>query len=516
MREGDVLLDLSRLSRRRFLRLAAGGTGAALLGGPLGCEPSALSEDPFTLGVASGDPLSDRVMLWTRLAPRPLEGGGMPPRLVEVLYEVAHDPGFQVVVRSGLANAWPHFGHAVKVDVEGLQPDRWYWYRFRVGGWVSPVGRTRTMPAAGASPGLLRFATASCQRYLDGFFTAYANLAQEDLDFVVHLGDYIYASGQQGTVRDHQTGTLQSLEDYRNRHALYKLDPDLQEAHRLFPWIHTWDDNDVSNNYAGLVQDEGSSFPPPEQFAETRARAYRAWYEHLPVRTAVPQGAFLPIFRRLDFGDLLRFHVLDTRQHRSNQPCNDQLAPGCPGFPDPSDTMLGAEQEAWLLGGLRESRHRWDVLAQSVVFTPTLFLGASRNFDQWDGYPFARQRIVDASRAGTRNLVVLSGDIHTNVVAGVLAAEQDPTLVGSEFVATGISSVIADAGQAQLLANLLQIMPHVQLADGGLRGYLRHEVTRADWRCDVRGVATTLQPTSGIATTASFVVEDELPGPVAA
>ncbi len=493
------------------------GTGGLLLAPSLGCDTeTTLPDDPFTLGVASGDPLPDRVMLWTRLAPDPLAGGGMPPRPVPVVWEVAHDEGFRVIVRAGIRMAWPAFGHALKVDAEGLEPDRWYWYRFRVGPWVSPVGRTRTLPAVASAPGLLRFASCSCQRYTSGFYTAFHHMAQEDLDLVVHVGDYIYESGATGGgVRQHLGGRLSTLDDYRKRYALYKLDPDLQEAHRQFPWILTWDDHEVSNNYAGLQPDENGAEAgkPPEAFAELRSRAYQAWFESLPVRVPLPQGPFLPIFRRFDYGDLARLHVLDTRQYRSNQPCMDQPGPACAGFPNPTATMLGDEQEAWLLDGLGASACRWDVLAQQVVFVPTPFFGVIRNFDQWDGYPLARQRILDAASA-LRNFIVLSGDIHATGIAAVPASEQQlDRPIGSEFVATGISSTIGDPTLAQLLQTGLQGLPHVVLADAGLRGYLRHEVSRSEWRCDLRQVATVSSPISTIATTASFVVADGVPGP---
>jgi len=508
------------LSRRRFLQLSLGS--AAVLAG--GCDPGGrLAEDPFTLGVASGDPLPDRVVLWTRLAPEPLDptgAGGMPRRPFPVVWQVAEDEAFRRVVRSGFAMAAPASGHSVHVDAAGLRPDRWYHYRFFAAGHESPVGRTRTAPAAGSSPARLRFASASCQDFKDGFYTAHAQMAREDLDLVVFLGDYIYEDGRAGSVRLHDGPRIRDLAGYRNRYALYRSDPDLREAHRLFPWVVTWDDHEVSNNYAGLLPDENGPFADftPEAFAALRADAYRAWWEHMPVRLAPPKGSpSLRIFRRLGFGDLVELLVLDTRQHRTDQECGDPgPGPVCEGFPSPDGDLLGPVQEAWLRQSLERSGALWNVLAQQVVLAPTPIFGLL-NFDQWDGYPLARQRLVDFLRErAIRNPVVLTGDIHASGVAwvpGDPVSFTDP--VASEFVATGISSGGLDPGLVGFAEQALGALPHVEFFEGVLRGYLRHEVTPGTWRADVRLVQTVTSPTSELDAEASrgFVVESGDPRP---
>jgi alkaline phosphatase D len=506
---------LHGLSRRRFLQLALSGVAATAAG----CDFSSrrLVEWPFRLGVASGDPIADRVVLWTRLAPDPLApggAGGVPPEPIPVFWEVALDEAFRSIVRAGVAVADPSLAHSVHVDVNGLEPDTWYFYRFFADGHASDVGRARTLPAPASAPSLLRFASASCQNWQAGFYTAYAALAQEDLDLVAFLGDYIYEGGVgsigPGTVRLHDGPTVVDLAGYRNRYALYKGDPNLQAAHRLCPWIVTWDDHEVANNYAGLVPDGGD----PAGFPARRAAAYQAWYEHMPVRLLPPKGSAFRIYRSFAFGDLASFFVLDTRQYRTDQECGDGLQPRCAGFPSPVGDMLGAAQESWLLAGLAASPALWDVLAQQVVLAPTP-LGNFRNFDQWDGYPLARQRLVAELRARElRNAVVLTGDIHASGagwVPGDLAAFSDP--VASEFVATGISSSGLDPGTAALAEQLLQGLPHIDYFEATTRGYLRHEVTRDTWTADFRFVETTLEESSPVFTAASFVVEHGNPDP---
>jgi alkaline phosphatase D len=507
------------LTRRRFLELVAASAAMTAAG----CDfRRTIAAYPFTLGVASGDPLPDRVVLWTRLAPEPLApdgGGGMAPDPFTVFWEVANDEGFTSLVRAGAAVADPSLAHSVHVDVNGLAPDRWYFYRFHADGYVSPVGRTRTMPARDAAPALLRFAAASCQNYTDGFYTAHAGIAAEDLDFVTFLGDYIYEGGTPAdAVRPHDGPRIADLAGYRNRYALYKSDANLIAAHHAFPWISTWDDHEVSNNYAGLLADENATTPPPIPFATLRAYAYQAWYEHTPVRVLPPKGSSLRIYRDFRFGDLASMFVLDTRQYRDDQPCGDSLKPLCPGFPDPNAQMLGAAQEAWLFDGITASQSLWNVLAQQVVFSPTP-IGNSLNFDQWDGYPAARQRIVDFLRAREqRDTVILTGDIHASgagwvpgLTPGLPATYSDP--VATEFVSTSIASTTFDEGTASLIELLFQSYPHIRYFEALSRGYLRHEITRGEWRADYRFVDTVLEEVGEVSTAASFVVELGNPDP---
>jgi alkaline phosphatase D len=372
---------------------------------------------PFNLGVASGDPRPGGFVLWTRLAPRPLaEGGrgGMGTQTVRVRYEVATDRRFAHIVRRGSAEATPALAHTVHPEVTGLEPDRVYYYRFNVGGHLSPVGRSRTTPVGPTAE--LAYAFVSCQAWGSGYFTAYRHLAQDYLDLVVHLGDYIYeygiganTEGRTATVPDHFAGAAVDLARYRLQYALTKSDPDLQLAHRRFPWLMTLDDHDVANDWSG----ENSA---PE-FLRRRAAAFRAWYEHLPVRAAQrPRGVDMQIYRRLRYGDLATFHVLDTRQYRDLQACGGDLQTNCDERLETGRTMMGAEQEAWLRQGLGASTARWDVLANQATMGQNDRESSEAqllNMDIWDGYAANRDRVLRAAVAqGAQDLVVITGDKH--------------------------------------------------------------------------------------------------------
>lgn len=479
--------------------------------------------DPFALGVASGDPLPDGVVLWTRLAPAPLDGGGMPPEPVEVRWELAPDESFTEIVQRGTAVAKPELAHSVHVDITGLESGREYAYRFTAGDAVSATGRTKTAPAAGAPLDRLRVAALSCARYEHGYFAAYRHLAGEEIDVAVCLGDYIYEYGQPGAngsddepVRRFPGGEAMTLEDYRNRHALYKTDAALQAAHAAMPWIVTWDDHEVDVNYAG---DHSEQDDPVDEFLVRRAAAYQAYYEHLPLRPeSMPRGPSARIYRRLTFGDLVEINVLDTRQYRSDQACGG-IAPRCDAALDPARTLTGPEQEAWLFDGLARSAARWNVIAQQVMMAQLdggLLPGEHRyNQDQWDGYPLARQRLLDhLHEAGVRNPVVLSGDVHSAWVADLkldFDDEASPT-VGAEFVTTSITSRNPLGNRLRLL---LLTNPHFRYFDLA-HGYTRHEITPDLWRADFRALPSVTSPDVPIDTVASFVVENGKPGAVSA
>ncbi len=344
-----------RTTRRHLLA----GLGAFVATAPTATTALAQAifpRDPFTLGVASGDPLPDGVVLWTRLAPEPLHGGGMPMARVELSWAVASDARMRDIVQRGTAMARPELGHAVHVEIGGLQPAREYWYRFTVGREASPIGRTMTAPAAGALPQRLRFALVGCNHYEAGYFTAYRHMAAERPDFAFHSGDYIYEGREiADRVRRHLGDEIYTLVDYRNRYAQYKSDPDFKAAHAATPFVVSYDDHEVENNWAG-VQSEDDDVPP-ELFLMRRAAAFQAWYEHMPVRRAqLPQGPDILSYRRLEFGDLLSLNVLDTRQYRSDQPCGDGIKPVCEAVNDPRATMLGARQESWLFWTRRQPR----------------------------------------------------------------------------------------------------------------------------------------------------------------
>jgi alkaline phosphatase D len=475
---------------------------------------------PFTLGVASGDPWADGFVLWTRLAPDPLNGGGVPREPVEVIWEIAADDRMSDIVRRGRAAALPEWAHSVHVEAAGLQPDRVYWYRFRAGGHESPIGRSRTLPRASADVARLRVAFASCQQYEMGYFTALRHLAGEDVDLVLHLGDYIYeGASQQNRIRRHHGPEIKTLDDYRTRYAQYRTDPDLQAAHAAHPFVVTWDDHEVDNNYAGELSEAQD---PILGFLRRRAAAYQAYYEHMPLRrTSLPRGASSRIYRGFAYGTLAAFSVLDTRQYRTNQPCGDGAKPLCPDVFSSDATMLGAEQERWLFARLTRATARWNVLPQQVMVAPVdRGPGAEQRFamDQWSGYSVPRDRLLKTlAERRTPNPIVLTGDIHTNWVNDLHLNFADPAspVVATEFVGTSITSGGDGSDEPVSLASLQAENPFVKFHNGQ-RGYVRCEFTPGAMTADYRVVDYVTRPGSPVRTRASFVVENRRPGAVPA
>lgn len=474
------------------------------------------ADDPFSLGIASGDPWADSVVLWTRLAPKPLDGGGMPSKNVPVKWEIATDERMQKVVAKGTANATPELGHSVHVEVRGLKPAQWYWYRFTVDAGSSPIGRTRTAPALNANNDRMNFAFVSCQHYETGYYTAYKHMAEEDLDLVIHLGDYIYEYGPiEGRVRRHNSAEIKTLEMYRNRYALYKLDPLLKQAHANFPWAVVWDDHEVDNNYAGLIAEDNA---PKDEFAKRQAEAYQVYYEHMPLRRSVlKRDKRVEIYRQLNFGNLASFSMLDTRQYRSDQPCGDGSKSPCPESLDSKQTMMGSAQEQWLMRGLRQSRARWNVIAQQVMVAPAdSAAGTDQRFsmDQWNGYSAARQRLLEFLRdAKPSNPVVLTGDIHSNWVNDLKPEfyREDSPVVATEFVGTSISSGGDGSDVRPNTAMVLSENPHIKFFNGQ-RGYVRCTLSQDRWQTDYKVLAAVSRPDEPISTRASFVVENGKPG----
>lgn len=509
------------VTRRRMLLGGAAGAavmGASALGAAPGWADARIASrrqvpgQPFTLGVASGDPLPDGVVLWTRLAPEPLAGGGMPDRPVPVQWQVAADENFRQVVASGSELARPQAAHSVHAEVAGLRPGADYFYRFRAGSAISPVGRTRTAPDPGSSPARFAFAFTSCQSYASGLYTAHGHLAGEDLDLVVQLGDYIYEGGPRpDAVRRHEgDGEPVTLVEYRNRHAQYKTDPNLQDAHGAFPWVVVFDDHEVDNNWADEVPQDPDR-QSREQFLARRAAAFAAYYEHMPLRrSSLPRGIDIALYRRFTFGDLVDFHVLDTRQYRSDQV-------GDARRDEPDRTMLGAEQEAWLRDAVAGPTARWNVLAQQVFFSQRDFVaGPDTNFsnDAWDGYLVERNALRDhLAAAVTSNPVVLTGDVHANYVCDVKADFDDPdsATVATELVGTSIST--GGDGQDQRPGDSVQLdeNPHIKFINRN-RGYVRNTVTPADWTADFRVVDYVTRPGAPVRTRASYTIENGRPG----
>lgn len=478
---------------------------------------TAARRDPFTLGVASGDPLPDAVVIWTRLAPEPLAPfGGMDRRPAEVQWQVAEDERFRRVVRRGVIQARPESSHSVHVDVRGLRPWREYWYRFRVGRQLSPVGRTKTAPDPDAAIGELTMAFASCQAWWEGWYTAHADLAKRQHDLVIFLGDYMYEFGIDRGVRpdsgeDYVTRQTVTLDEYRNRYASYKMDPDLQASHASAPWVVTMDDHEVVNNWA----DEAHPSAAPAEFLVRRANAFRAYWENMPLRLA-PNGPDLQLYRRFRYGKLAEFSVLDTRQYRSDQAYGDGAKPPGPETKDPARTLTGDAQEKWLLDGWSASRSRWNVLAQQNALARLDVQDGSEivvPMDTWDGYEASRDRVLGGAHdRKIKNLVSIGGDLHRSVASDLRLDFSDPDspAVGTEFVGTSISSGLDGEDLDPGGETLLNENPHIKYCNFQ-RGYVSCSITPERWISDFRVADRVTVPNGTMSTRTKLIVEDGRP-----
>lgn len=518
----DAVKAEGGLSRRLFL--AYGAALAALPQWATRAEArtrrATFAADPFALGIASGDPSHDGVVLWTRLAPSPLDpDGGLRPEPIAVSWEVARDESMREVVRRGEAVATPQLGHSVHVEVDGLEPGRPYWYRFHAGDATSPVGRAVTAPAPSALPDRLRLAFASCAHWETGHYNAYDDMARSPIDLVFHLGDYIYESGaRDGQVRKHAGPKLRTLADYRVRHAQYKTDPALQAAHAACPWVVTWDDHEVENNWAGAFSERKDT--DPVAFLEQRACAYQAYYEAMPLRSrSLPQGAHMKLYRSIPYGRLATFQVLDTRQYRTDQPNDDRPSDLNEAALSPKNTMLGARQADWLKGALLRSTGHWNVLAQQVMMGMVIRARkpgdpAVYSMDQWPGYAYERMKLVEfLAERRVPNPVVLTGDIHSSWVNDLRVDDRrhDTPIVATEFVGTSVSSGGNGPLVVERLDALLADNPGVRLHDRR-RGYVRCEVTPQSWTSEYRVFDDIRSPDSPAHTLATFTVESGRPG----
>jgi alkaline phosphatase D len=510
---------LQRLTRRELLNIAW-KVGLAAVAQPFGSTRTfaqpLFRAYPFPLGVASGEPWPDSVVLWTRLAPEPLEGGGMPMANVDVGWEMAKDRAFASIASKGTAVARPELGHSVRVEVNGLDPGREYFYRFRVGREVSQIGRTKTAPPLGRTVDRLRFAVCGCSHLETGYFTAFKRIAAEQFDFVFHTGDYIYEGRDDGgrnaaLVRRHHGDEIYTLVDYRNRYAQYKMDPDLKAAHASAPFIVTWDDHEVDNDYAG---DRDENDTPAEIFLLRRAAAYQAFFEAMPLRAAtIPSGPNMRLYRRLQFGTLIDLSVLDTRQFRSKQACGATSATGCAAALDPSRTILGSVQEQWLFEQLASAKATWTVLGQQV---PTFARDNQRaapnarySMDKWDGYVASRQRLyarLDETRAP--NPIVLSGDVHVHYGADLKLDFESPRskTVGVEFTNTSVTSGADGAEVSATWERMRGDNPHIKY-HSARRGYIACTATPATMQADFKVLDRVTVPDAAERTGGSLVVE---------
>lgn len=539
------------LSRRTFLQSGSAMAMMPLIpgigdapSGPPGVARSMVNSvasrlpavDPFTLGVASGDPTPDGIVLWTRLAPDPVaEDGraGMDNREVEVRWQLAADERFRRIVRSGTSVAVADEGHSLHIELDGLTPGRDYWYRFRTGSHVSPVGHTRTAPAPHASVPI-EFVTTSCANWEEGWFTAYRHIARSTPDLIFNLGDYLYEYQEgwkpisKGDVRAHAGGRLRTLADYRRRHAQYKTDADLQAAHAAAPWVVVPDDHEVANNWTG---DWAARKSDRKHFSAMRAAAFQAYWEHMPLRrSSYPTGGSMQLFRRLQWGRLANFYVLDTRQYRSRLQCErgpdteDQLSClAAADQADPSRTVLGAHQEAWLNEQMAQSSTVWNFVAQQIMLAAkprsvnsngVALPHEAVTVDSWDGYPSARDRLLAGVEAmGLRNFVVLTGDVHSHWAADIHrdfgAAGLPP--IGAELVTSSISTGGDGHPQRKYVRDQRRRHPYLQYWDGR-RGWIRVRADAQRMRADFHVVPKVSRPWSPGPVAASFQVVDGVPG----
>ncbi|WP_327032049.1 alkaline phosphatase D family protein [Micromonospora ureilytica] len=504
---------MTRLSRRIFVLsgLVTAGVAVTPRQGARAAVPY-----PFKLGVASGDPAPDSVVLWTRLAPSPLNAdgqAGMANADVTVEWQVSTTDRFTSLVASGSVVARYADAHSVHAIAGGLAADSDYYYRFRAQGQISPVGRTRTAPAPSSFGRDLVMAFASCAHYEAGYYTAYRRMAEDNPGLILHLGDYIYEGGVgTSTVRQHVGAEIVSLADYRRRYALYKSDPDLQAAHAAAPWLVVPDDHEVENNYANMVRNDSSPTLTAAQWTARRTAAYRAYYENMPLRPAsAASGNSIPLYRRVRWGQLATFHMLDTRQFRDDQACGDGWKV-CADADLASRSLTGANQEAWLLDGLAQRYGTWDILGQQVFFAQQLDANGATSMDAWDGYRASRSRIQTGwQQRGVRNPLVLTGDVHRSWANNLKADYANPSsaTIGTELVCTSISSTGNGSGSTTVpnaAAN-----PHLKFYSDR-RGYVRTTISRSQVRADFRAVNTVTEHGAAASTVRSFVILDGQPG----
>ena len=527
----QVQTTKARASRRDLLKLAV--AAVAPLSYALSPAQATLKHNPFSIGVASGSPNHHSVVLWTRLMAEP---GSSKTQFadtdVSVKWEVADDEGFKVNRRAGQVVALAALAYSVHLELDGLQSDRWYFYRFQIGGAQSTTGRTRTLPHPEAMVQKLRVAYASCQRWEHGYFSAYDHMCQENLDMVLFLGDYIYEyAGAANPVRLPKGGWVSSLDDYRERYALHKSEKGLQAMHAQCPWLVTWDDHEVSNDYAGL--ERGQSGNISFNFAAQRARAYQAFYEHMPLRASaliksiegLAQGAELRIYGQVPYGKLANIYLLDDRQYRDKQVCNKSDGHGsgfinpdqCEDWFNPKRSLLGLEQTKWLdqaFANAQKDARPWNVVAQQTIFGRRDFrIGAGYTLwnDGWDGYSAARQQMTQSMQnKALKNPVLIGGDVHENWVGHVMADayKDDSAKLGVEFCGAGITA--RSAGNSKLPARLAE-NPHFIFADSERKGYGVVEFTAKQIQTELRVVDDVRQPQTKIETLAKFEVEAGVP-----
>ncbi|WP_245816219.1 alkaline phosphatase D family protein [Rhodococcus maanshanensis] len=539
---------LPSLSRRTLLKSSAALAGAGLTVAAAGTAAAAAAPAVgFAHGVASGDPLPDRVIIWTRVTPSAdaLPGSGV-GETISLKWQMARDPAFAAVVRSGTVTVDADTDHTAKVDVTGLEPATAYHYRFTahsgaVAGQVSPVGRTLTAPANDADIQRLRFGVVSCSNWEAGYFSAYRHLAQrEDLDAILHLGDYIYEYGRgeygarNGSVRPHEPAhEIVSLADYRIRHAQYKTDPDLMALHARIPFIATWDDHESADNaYKSGAENHN---PATEgDWATRKANSTRAYFEWMPVRPT-GGGTEVTTYRRFRFGNLAEISMLDLRTYRDEQ----TTATAGREVDSPDRTITGRAQMDWLTKGIVSSPTRWKVVGNPVMIAPTLIppldprttkaltdliglpqSGIPYGTDSWDGYAADRRRLYDAiATAGVDNTVFLTGDVHTSWACDLpVDAANYPggATIGTELVVPSVTSPNMDdsLGVPPRTASLAAeeaykaVNRHIRYLDFDSHGYGVFEIATAGSQMDWYYISDPIDPRATVRHGASFRVAD--------
>ena len=529
------------MDRRAFLNLTGISALGALAPALIGCATRAPQwrDDPFALGVAAGDPAPDGFVLWTRLAPDPLSAdskapGGLPNHGrsgdIVIDYEIAADPNMREIVRRGSAIAEAAHAHAVHLEIHGLAPGRPYWYRFMSGAASSRIGKAVTLPALGARLDNLRFAFASCANYEIGYFAAYRHLADEQPDLILFLGDYIYEymERRRPTVRLHSDEKeATTLAGYRNRYAQYRLDPDLQRLHATVPMLATWDYHEVDHDY---TSGWSSTFADPVKFAARRAAAYRAFYEHMPLRPARYNAGThaIRLHDRFTYGDLVEFSVTDPRQYRSRLACPTppdrgrghlETLASCPEIMDPARSFLGLQQEGWLTDGLARSRARWNVIAQSTLMAQWRQRAQNGEIgfwtEDWNGYAPSRTRLLQHIHdARVANPVVIGGDIHSFWANDLKLDFNDPKspIVATELIGSSITSF---GPNYETFLKYLPDNPHVRFFDSRKRGYVSVDLKRTRMTVHMRTVSDVRDPKASVSTLKSFAIEDSRAGVVA-
>lgn len=503
------------MKRRNFLKSSLIGITATQIPTPLYADTT-LPENPFNLGIASGDMTDSSVVLWTRLVLDLLaDDGGLPPAAVRVSWKLSLSADMKNIIRQGDELAIPQLAHSVHVDLQGLDPDQKYWYQFSVPGYESELGATKTLAARNSSPESIRFVTVSCQNYTQGYFVAYDHIVAEKPDFVLHLGDYIYDTSFGHNFRKHDTDTagLHTLADFRRRHALYKTDKHLKKAHAELPFLATIDNHDATTD------------GDPATIAQ-RAAAYQAWFEHMPTRGfSGPGSSQFQLHRKIELGKLMKISLLDTRQFRDKEDIcqeNKDSSYGFGNYREPCEasfekdrSMLGKDQEQWLESTITNSQSSWHAIASTGPFTPYRFYKEDKTLSyigSWDGYPANRKRVIDAMKMTDSHTVILSGDVHSFWASDGMQlediAERFPAV---EFVT---SSITADWPQplAKPVTDNLASNPQVKLYDPKHRGYLLHEVTALKWRTTARAIKNVRDDQSEVFDLAQFDVNIGEPG----